>query len=103
MDALAEVWSRSGRKPKDLYKGKTDEIVKELKTWIVARKARNKANMKLLWDLFETNDAILGLRDQYGTLDDVRIAPFKAKYVKNVERVKVKELSLIHHPTPNTE
>lgn len=31
MDALAGKWSHSGRRPENLYKNKTDEIVKELK------------------------------------------------------------------------
>ena len=59
MDALAEIWSRSGHRPENLYKGKTDKIVKELEAWIVARKTRNETNMELLWDLFDSCDTIL--------------------------------------------
>lgn len=97
MDALAEKWSNSGYKSEDLYKGKTDEIVKELKRWVVARGESNGATMDLLWDLFDTTDHISGFRNQFGTLDDLRIAPFKAKHVKNLERVKVRELTLMRN------
>ena len=45
---------------------------------------------------FENNYDIVERRNEYGTVDDVRIAPFKAKYVKMVERVQVRELSLMH-------
>lgn len=95
MDALAESWFRSGERDENLYKGNTEKIIRELKAWIIARKTRNEANIKLLWDLFETDDAISRLRDQYGTIEDPRIAPFKAKRVKNVDRVKVRQLSLM--------
>ena len=95
MDALAEIWSRSGQRSEDLYKGTTDEIIKELKAWIVARNVRNETNMRLLWDFFDTNDAISGLQNQSEYLDDLRIAAFKAKHVKSVERVKVREFSLM--------
>ena len=95
MDALAEIWSRSGQRSEDLYEGTTDEIIKELKAWIVARNVRNETNMRLLWDFFDTNDAISGLQNQSEYLDDLRIAAFKAKHVKSVERVKVRELSLM--------
>ncbi len=96
MDALAEKWSGSGQRSEDLYKGKTDEIIKALKSWIAARNARNQANLTLLWDFFENNYDIVERRNEYGTIDDVRIAPFKAKHVKMVERVQVRELSLMH-------
>lgn len=92
MDALAETWLRSGERDEDLYKGSNEDIIRELKAWIIARKARNQANMQLLWGLFETDDAITRLRDQYGTIEDLRIAPFKAKRVKEAERVNVREL-----------
>ena len=95
MDALAEKWSRSGQRSEDLYKGKTDEIVKALKSWIVARNARNEANLNLLWDFFDNNYDMVEYRNQYGTIDDDRIAAFKAKHVKMVERVQVRELSLM--------
>ena len=94
MDALAETWSRSGRRSDDLYKGKTEEIIKELKTWILERQALNGAIISLLWDLFATNDIIFGIPDQSKNLGDMRMA-FKAKHVKNVERVKVR-LALSH-------
>ena len=88
MNALAETWSRSGRKSSDLYKGKTDEITNELKTWILERQALNAAVISLLWDLFVVNDLIADMSDQVETLDNIRAA-FKAKQLKNVERVKV--------------
>ena len=88
MNALAETWSRSGRKSSDLYKGKTDEITNELKTWILERQALNAAVISLLWDLFVTNDFIADMPDQVKTLENIRVA-FKAKQLKNVERVKV--------------
>lgn len=93
MDALAETWSRSGQRSEDLYKGSTDEIIKELRTWIVDRKARNEANMTLLWDIHTTNDVIFGTKNHNGTLEEMRMA-FKAKHVKNVERVKVRKSSI---------
>ena len=88
MNALAETWSRSGRKSSDLYKGKTDEITNELKTWISERQALNEAVISLLWDLFATNDVMVEMTDQGNTLDYIRVG-FEAKQVKNVERVKV--------------
>ena len=48
MDALAETWFLSEKRSEDLYKGKTDEIIKALKAWVVARNARNKANLMLV-------------------------------------------------------
>ena len=94
MDALAEAWSRSGRKSNDLYKGKTDEITNILKTWISERQALNAAVIDLLWDLFATNDMIADMHDQDEGLRDIRMA-FKAKQLKNVERVKAR-LALSH-------
>lgn len=91
MDALAETWFSSGQRSDDLYKGKIEEITKEFKEWIKARLVRNQAIILLLWDFFKTNDAIFSLREKYGSLQDVRIAPFKARYVKNIERVKVRQ------------
>ena len=64
MDALAEKWSRSGRKSSDLYKGKTDEITKELQKWILKRQDWNAAVIKLLWDVSFNNDVIVGMPDQ---------------------------------------
>lgn len=89
MDALAEIWSRSGKKPDDLYEGKVIEIIKELRAWLIAREDRNHANFRLLWDFFDNNATILDLANQYANINDIRIAPFKAKHVKSVERVKV--------------
>ena len=90
MDALAESWFRSGKKPDDLYKGGVMEIIKELKVWLIAREDRNHANFDLLWDFFDNNATILDLANQYATINDMSIVPFKAKHVKNVERVKVR-------------
>lgn len=90
MDALAEIWSRSGKKPDDLYKGKMGEIFMELKAWLVAREARNHANFGLLWDFLDNNATIIDLASQYANINDIRIAPFKAKHVKKVERIKVR-------------
>ncbi|KAM0804557.1 hypothetical protein BDR22DRAFT_960162 [Usnea florida] len=87
MNALAETWSRSGRKSSDLYKGTSDEITNELKTWILERQALNAAVINLLWDLFITNDVIVDMQDQNQILENMRVA-FKAKQLKNVERVK---------------
>lgn len=64
MDALAGKWFLSGTRSEDLYKGKTDEIIKALKAWVVVRNARNEANLMLPWDFFAANDAIFGLRNQ---------------------------------------
>lgn len=94
MDALAEKWSRSGRKSSDLYKGKTDEITKELKKWILKRQDWNKAVIDLLWDLLFNNDVIVGMPDQAKPLADMRMG-YKAKQLKNVERVKVR-MALSH-------
>ena len=88
MNALAETWSRSGSKSSDLYKGTSDEITNELKTWILERQALNAAVIGLLWDLFFTNDVIADMQDQNQILENMRVA-FKAKQLKNVERVKV--------------
>lgn len=93
MDALAGTWFLSGKKTDDLYGGKTEEIVKELREWVKARLARNKAIILLLWDFFKIVDAIALLGQQYGS-QDARIDPFKAKYVKNLERVKVRQFHL---------
>ena len=95
MDALAESWFLRGERNEDLYRGNNDKIIRELKAWIVARTAQNEASFKLLWDLFETDDIISSLREQYGTIEDPRIAPFKAKRVKNGERLKVRRLSVM--------
>ena len=94
MDALAEAWYLSGKRSDDLYIGKTEEIVKELKAWVKARLVRNQAIIVLLWDFFKTNDTIFHLRQMYGSLQDERIAPFKAKYVKNRERIQVRQFHL---------
>ena len=92
MDALAETWSRSGRKPDDLYDGNIIEIIKELRVWLIAREDRNHANFRLLWDFLDNNATIIDLANQYGNINDIRIAPFKAKHVKSVERVKVRRI-----------
>ena len=88
MNALAETWSRSGDKSSDLYKGTSDEIANELKTWILERQALNSAVISLLWDLFFTNDVIVDIQDENQIVENLRLA-FKAKQLKNVERVKV--------------
>lgn len=90
MDALAESWFASGQKVDDLYKGSVEDITKELREWVKARLIRNQSIVKLLWSFFSTNDTVFLLREKYGSIEDVRIAPFKAKHVKNVERVKVR-------------
>ena len=90
MNALAETWSRSGRKSSDLYKGTTDEITNALKTWILERQALNAAIIDLLWDLFATNDMIADMSGQSKNIEYIRVA-FKAKQLKNVERVKVNQ------------
>lgn len=95
MDALAEAWSRSGRNTNDLYQGRPMAIIKELKEWIIDRGERNHANITLLWEFLDNNATIIELATQYGNVDDVRIAPFKAKHVKNVARVKVRTLMQI--------
>ena len=92
MDALAETWSRSGKKPDDLYDGNIIEIIKELRVWLIAREDRNHANFHLLWDFLDNNATIIDLANQYGNINDIRIAPFKAKHVKSVERVKVRRI-----------
>ena len=97
MNALAETWSRSGRKSSDLYKGTTDEITNELKTWIMDRQALNAAVISLLWDLFITNDFIADIPDQSKALENLNLG-LKARQMKNVERVKVR-LALNHLQT----
>lgn len=97
MDALAEKWFCSGKIPDNLYRGKTEEIIKELKTCVKARGARHVATMDLLWDIFETNDTLLGIRIGHAAIQDALLAPFKAKYVKNVERAKVRMLPFMRH------
>lgn len=92
MDALAGTWFHSGKKHDNLYRGRTEQIIIELKEWLIAREGRNHANFNLLWDFLDNNATIIELTSQYGTIKDIRTAPFKAKHVKLVERVKVRRL-----------
>ena len=92
MDELAETWSRSGKNPDDLYKGRHVAIIKELNQWLEDREGKNHANITLLWEFLDNNATIIDLTRQCGTTDDLRIAPFKVKHMKNVERVKVRSL-----------
>lgn len=44
-----DLWS--GKKPKRLYRGSEQEIVKELKAWVERRKAHKNVNMDVSWNV----------------------------------------------------
>ena len=89
MEELAGHWHHSGMKVEDLYSGRKEDIVKALILWTGARRTQNEATINLLWDFFETNDAILALRKGLESLQDIDLAPVKAKFVEKFQRVEV--------------
>lgn len=89
MDALAQEWSRSGRKP--------DPLQKQSRRDHQGAQSLDYRPQSQKPSYYKTNDTIFSLGDEYGNLADIRITPFKAKHVKNVERVKVRKLSLVHY------
>ncbi len=89
MEAFAASWHLSGMKAEDLYSGRKEDIVKALLTWIGARRSQNQGTIDLLWDFFDINDAILALRKGLRSPQDIDLAPFKAKFVKNIQDVEV--------------
>ena len=82
MDWLAELWVRSGRSTRRLYKGSTEGIVTALKAWVERRKAHNDTDMAAHWKMLQTLDSLHQIGDLSGRIRQDKAAEMMEQIAK---------------------
>ena len=99
MDSHADIWVRSGRNPRLLYEGHTEEIFAELKAWVERRKAHNDTDMAAHWNMFHFLDSLQQIGDpsskvrqgQAAKMMD-QLATITATQLEHLDRTRVRYL-----------
>ena len=102
MDSHADIWVRSGRNPRLLHEGSTENIVAELKAWVERRRAHNDTDMAAHWNMFQFLDSLQQIGDpsskvQQGQAAKMmdRIATITATQLEHLDYTRVRYLLIV--------
>ena len=108
-------WVRSGRNPRRLYEGSTEEIVAELRAWVQRRRANDDTKMAVSLNMSQNLEFLERLVDRserpkleepkLETLD--QISTVMATQLENLDRTRVRYLLIVqrfnHYLKPSLE
>lgn len=102
MNALAEIWDRSGRRHQLLYQGSTEDVITELKAWVKRRRVYNDFFLEESWVAVRAMDSLQQLIDRPGGFQQGqapgmmdRVAAIAASQMNNLNRTQVSYLLMV--------
>ena len=102
MNALAEIWVRSGGSHELLYQGSTEDIITELKAFLQRRKIYNNLFLAGAWDALRAMDSLQQFADRPGGFQQGQapgmmdqVAAIAASQMKDLNRTRVSYILIL--------